>query len=187
MARCTSKSKQSGVQCKKPAMRGTTVCEAHGARAPQVRRKAAIVDAVAKYRDGDQTLDPFELLIRIMTVTALRAEQHAAALDQLITEHGWVEAFVGDTYVVDDTGRSVKVGEYARMIATWEQRERAQAADLALKAISSGLLERQVRVFEQQTKFVAEALRLALSDAGLADRAQEVLGHVGRHLRAVAS
>lgn len=187
MARCRGTVKTTGQQCAKPAVAGAVVCRSHGAGAPQVRRKAAILAAVAKYRDGDPTLDPFDLLTRIMTVTALRAEQHAAALDQLIAEHGWVEAFVGDTLVVDDNGRSVKVGEYARMIATWEQRERTEAADLALKAISSGLMERQVRVLEQQTKLVAEAMRSALMDAGLADRAQEVLGHVGRHLRVIAS
>jgi hypothetical protein len=48
-ARCTAKSKRSGEQCKKPAMRGKAVCDFHGGRstgpkteAGKARQRAAV-------------------------------------------------------------------------------------------------------------------------------------------------
>jgi hypothetical protein len=40
MPQCTAKSKQKGVQCRQPAIRGGNVCRVHGGSAPQVRKKA---------------------------------------------------------------------------------------------------------------------------------------------------
>lgn len=41
-ARCSAKSKQTGVQCKNYAIAGGTVCRFHGGAIPSVRRKAAL-------------------------------------------------------------------------------------------------------------------------------------------------
>lgn len=41
-ARCSAKSKQSGVQCKNYAIAGGTVCRFHGGAIPSVRRKAKL-------------------------------------------------------------------------------------------------------------------------------------------------
>lgn len=40
--RCTAKSKQSQERCRRAASPGTTVCASHGAKAPQVRKKASL-------------------------------------------------------------------------------------------------------------------------------------------------
>jgi hypothetical protein len=42
MSQCTAKSSRSGKRCKAPAIRGGSVCQAHGGSAPQVRRAAAL-------------------------------------------------------------------------------------------------------------------------------------------------
>jgi|GEM_PF-4070922 len=42
MSQCTAKSSRSGNRCKAPAIRGGSVCQAHGGSAPQVRRAAAL-------------------------------------------------------------------------------------------------------------------------------------------------
>lgn len=39
---CTARSTTSGERCRKSAILGGTVCTAHGGKAPQVRRKAAL-------------------------------------------------------------------------------------------------------------------------------------------------
>ena len=64
--RCTAKSKQSGEQCKRYAIKGGTVCKIHGGGIPVVKAKAAqtvtewrimkamqIEKAVAPYMNGD--------------------------------------------------------------------------------------------------------------------------------------
>ena len=40
MAQCTATSKQTKKRCRRPAIRGGTVCRFHGGGAPQVKRKA---------------------------------------------------------------------------------------------------------------------------------------------------
>jgi hypothetical protein len=60
-ARCTAKSKRSGEQCKKPAMRGKAVCDFHGGRstgpktqAGKDRQRAAVL------KTGDYTKEAME-------------------------------------------------------------------------------------------------------------------------------
>lgn len=181
-------SRRSGKPCRNYAICGGTVCTAHGGKAPQVRNKAAVRYAVAQWTDDMPVADPGETLLRLMTVSLLRAEQHRAELDRLVTEHGWVHAFVGESYVVGDDGKTRKVGEFARQLAQWEARERHEAADLAVKAVAAGLAERQVRMLEQHVELVADALRAAVVAAGLNPEQQsEVIVGVSRHLRLAAS
>lgn len=63
MPQCTAKSVRSQEQCKKPAIRGGTVCGTHGGSSPQVKRKAAerlaqlqdpAVDALARSLNATQ-------------------------------------------------------------------------------------------------------------------------------------
>ncbi len=60
-ARCAAKSKRSGEQCKKPAMRGKAVCDFHGGRstgpkteAGKARQRAAVL------KTGDYTKEAME-------------------------------------------------------------------------------------------------------------------------------
>lgn len=173
--------------CHGPAVLGSDPprCRMHiGGRKPE--SKAAIRAAVARWTDDMTTLDPGELLLRLMTVANLRAEQHADELDKILREHGWADAFVGDTFIADQNGVLRKVGEYAKRLAIWESSERKTAADLAVRAVAAGLEERRVRAEEQQVMLFAQALDMALAEMGLDDRSAEVKSGVARHLRAVS-
>lgn len=180
--KCAGTSKRTGKPCGNHAIDGGTVCEYHGGGAPQVRNRAAILAAVSRWAPGMTTIDPSELLLRIMTVTWDRAEQHAEALNALLEAEGWDSAFVGDAY----TESGLKTGEYARQLAKWESDERKIAADLSVKAVAANLEARRVRATEAQVAVVLEAMRAALTAAGLEDRAGEVIGGVGRHLHLAA-
>lgn len=186
MARCTAIRYESGEQCKLPAIRGGTVCQKHGGAAPQVKARAAVRDAVATWTEGMAVADPGETLLRLMTVSLLRADQHRVELDRIVAEHGWIRAFVGRDIVTVD-GKSRVVGEYARQLAKWEYDERRHAADLAVKAVAAGIAERQVRVLEKQVEVFAEALRAGVAETTLtAEQQAEVMTSVGRRLRIVA-
>lgn len=161
-------------------------CRMHiGSRAAQAN--AAVRAALARWTDDLETLDPGVTLLRLMTIAYLRAEQHADELDNILTDHGWRAAFVGDAYMTAEDGTARKVGEYAKQLAVWEAQERKQAADLAVRAVAAGLEERRVHAEEQQVALFAQALDAALAELDLADRTAEVKSGVARHLRAVAS
>ena len=69
--RCTAKSKRSGEQCKKPALRGKAVCEFHGGRSTgpktaegKARQRAAVL------KTGDYTKEAMEDKARSVRVLA---------------------------------------------------------------------------------------------------------------------
>jgi hypothetical protein len=161
-------------------------CRNH-AGPPAARAKAAIRVAVAMWGDDMTTLDPATTLLRLMTIAYLRSEQHADELNKILQEHGWLDAFVGEAFASTAEGETYKVGEYARRLAMWEAEERKMAADLAIKAVAAGLEERRVRAEESQVALFAQALDLALEDAGLSERSAEVKSLVARKLRSIAS
>lgn len=99
---------------------------------------------------------------------------------------GGVAALIGNTYAATKDGDVFATGEAIRGLARLEAEERDRCARFAKLAIEAGVAERQVKVAERQAEMVGTLLAAALTDAGLGDRAQEVLGHVGRRLRLVA-
>ena len=66
-AQRTAISKQSGQQCKREAIPGGTVCRYHGRGAQQVKAKAAVRAELLGWRLGDTTVDPGEVLLRLVT------------------------------------------------------------------------------------------------------------------------
>lgn len=68
--------------CKRPAIPGGTVCPAHGGSAPQVRAKAAVRDEVLRWGLGTPDVDPGEILLRLVSQSAARAEHYARLLEQ---------------------------------------------------------------------------------------------------------
>jgi hypothetical protein len=79
---CTAISKQTGKQCKAKAIPGGTVCRWHGGNAKQVKAKAAIRAEVMNWGLGDSTVDPGEVLLRLVTQSAARAERYARLLQE---------------------------------------------------------------------------------------------------------
>jgi hypothetical protein len=79
---CTAVSKQTGKQCKAKATPGGTVCRWHGGAAGQVKAKAAVRAKLLGWGLGDATVDPGEVLLRLVTQSAARAERYAMLLEE---------------------------------------------------------------------------------------------------------
>lgn len=78
---CTAVSKQTGKQCEAKAIPGGTVCRWHGGAAGQVKAKAAVRAELLGWGLGDATVDPGEVLLRLVTQSAARAERYAILLE----------------------------------------------------------------------------------------------------------
>jgi hypothetical protein len=75
-------SKQTGQQCKRTAIPGGTVCRYHVGGAQQVKAKAAVRAELLGWGLGDTTVDPGEVLLRLVTQSAARAERYALLLEE---------------------------------------------------------------------------------------------------------
>ncbi|MFD5245014.1 hypothetical protein ACFWIW_10745 [Amycolatopsis sp. NPDC058340] len=66
--------------CENHAITGGTVCWTHGGRAPQVRAKAAVRAELMNWGLGDSTVEPGEVLLRLVSQSAARAELYSGLL-----------------------------------------------------------------------------------------------------------
>jgi hypothetical protein len=73
---------RTGKQCKNKAIPGGTVCRLHGGASPHVASKAAVRAEVWSWGLGDATVDPGEVLLRLVTQSAARAERYALLLEE---------------------------------------------------------------------------------------------------------
>lgn len=182
--------------CHNHAIRGGTVCRVHGGSVRAVRQRAAIRDAVHSWGLATPDVDAQVTLLQLISATANFYRQVTAdleaAYDAASSGDEWggyspgVAALVGPTFASDGNGGRVETGEAVRGLATLQMQLSEKLARFCKLAIEAGLSERMVRVAERQAQIMAEVMRGALEDAGLADRAVEVLGHAGRRLRLVA-
>ena len=74
--------KQTGQRCKRKAIPGGTVCRWHGGAASHLKVKAAIRAEVMNWGLGDSHVDPGEVLLRLVTQSAARAEMYARLLQE---------------------------------------------------------------------------------------------------------
>jgi hypothetical protein len=83
---CKAISKNSGKQCKRKAIPGGTVCRYHGGGAQKVKAKAAVRAELLGWGLGDTTVDPGEVLLRLVTQSAARrrAEPFRQSVRRLI-------------------------------------------------------------------------------------------------------
>lgn len=79
---CKAISKQSGQQCKRKAIPGGAVCRYHGGGPQQVQAKAAVRAELLGWGLGDATVNPGEVLLRLVTQSAARAERYAILLEE---------------------------------------------------------------------------------------------------------
>jgi hypothetical protein len=88
---CTAISKQTKQQCKAKAIPGGTVCRWHGGAAGQVKAKAAVRAELIGWGLGDATVDPGEVLLRLVTQSAARAERYAMLLEEAYEAAEWLK------------------------------------------------------------------------------------------------
>lgn len=78
---CTAH-KTNGDPCKNSARKGATVCGAHGGNTPQVARRALVRAELEDWGLGDTNVDPGEVLLRLVSQSAARAERYARLLEE---------------------------------------------------------------------------------------------------------
>jgi len=163
---CKAISKQTGQRCKRKALPGGEVCRYHGGAAGQVKAKAAIRVEVMNWGLGDSHVDPGEVLLRLVTQSAARAQRYASELEALIDEEGLAAAMVDELEIPTNHG-GYKAGEYIRGLAQLEAQERDRCAGFAMKAVAAGLAKRTVRVAERQGQLMVQMVQAALREVDL--------------------
>jgi hypothetical protein len=187
--RCSAISKHSGEQCKRKAIPGGTVCRYHGGNARQVKAKAAIRAEVMSWGLTDAAVDPGEVLLRLVTQSAARAQRYSVELEAMVAESPSLrEALVAEQWAATEDGELYKRGEYIRGLAVLEAQERDRCANFATKAVAAGLAERQVRLAERQGELLAQTIRAIFDDLGLTAQQRALApAVVRRHLTAVTT
>jgi hypothetical protein len=182
-----SRKRADGNQCGANAVKGTDpkACRRHaGKKLSVVRAEVAVREEVLSWGLGDTTTDPGELLLRLVTQAAMRADAYARELARVVDEKGGdlKKALTGDSYTSGgEMGDPVKTGEYIRAITKLESDERDRAANFATKAIAAGLAERQVRMAERQAEMAAQFVNAVLEELGVAGTPQAQAA-ISRHL-----
>jgi hypothetical protein len=157
--RCRATAKSTGRQCGNPAIRGGTVCDIHGGRAPAVKAKAAIRAELAAWSLTDATIDPGEQLLRLVTQSAARAEMYARELKTLVDESPSLrEALVAEIWISTEHDR-YKAGEYICGLAKLEAEERDRCASFCTKAVAAGLVKKQTELAQIQGEVPANRAR----------------------------
>lgn len=75
-------------ECKAWAIKGGTVCSAHGGRSPRVKAKAAVRAELMNWNLNDTTEDPGAALLRLVTQASRRCQHYAAELERLVDAEG---------------------------------------------------------------------------------------------------
>lgn len=171
---CTA-STRSGRRCRKPAIRGGTVCDRHGGLAPQVKRAAARRVVAEKARklilSPEPVDDPVEELLKLAAdavalVDALK--YHVQQLESVGTNPG------------DRWGEQVKP-EIAAYLTAIREAERVLSSIARLD-----IAERMVRLDEARAELVAKAIEGVLRRAGMDVSAVEVRSWVAQELELVS-
>ena len=183
-----SRKRADGHPCKAIAVKGTNplACRRHaGKKLAVIRAEVAVREEVLAWGLGDTKTDPGELLLRLVTQAAIRADAYSRELARVVAEKdGDLEkALTGDSYTVGsgEDATPVKTGEYIRAITQLESQERDRAANFATKAVAAGLAERQVRMAERQAEMAAAFVNAVLDELGVGGTPQAHAA-IQRHL-----
>lgn len=182
--RCTGQ-RNDGSACRGWRVPGSDKCRRHLPN-PKARAKAAVRAEVFNWGFRDEHGDPGEILLKLVTQSAARAERYAAELEEHVAGSPTLrEALVAQAY-----GEFGPVGDYIRGLVVLEAQERDRCVAFAAKAIAAGLATRQVELAERQGKLIAEVLRAVLGDSELgltAEQQAAAPAAIRRHLALVAS
>jgi hypothetical protein len=129
---CTAHVKGTRKRCGNSAIRGGTVCTAHGGKAPRVAARAAVLAELETWGLGDSNVDPGEMLLRLVTqsgrrvdfLSGLLAEAYAAAerlkvaheAEELIETAEGVEETAATQVARDDLRRIFNTGGISALI-----------------------------------------------------------------------
>lgn len=175
--KCSGTRSTDGMPCEGYAVNGSSVCVAHGGKAPQVKAKAAgnLIEEKAARRlhhmDAEPCTDPLGALQRL----AGRALQLEQVIGEIVNE---MSAFRYE---------SMAGGEQLRSEIAVLERAMDRCGKLLVDIAKLNIDERLARVTEQQTEQVAAALTAVLAELGMPqDQQRAARAGVARHLRAVS-
>jgi len=157
---------------------------------------------LAEWGLGDTTVDPGEVLLRLVSQSAARCALYGNLLHQAYdtAEHEdpdepgnersfplprGLRALIGHKLAVTRGGDTVPVEEAIRGLVMLEGMERDRCASFATKAIAAGLAERQVRLAERQAEQVVAVLRGVLARLGVDPGSPAAVEAVTAELRAL--
>lgn len=211
--KCTSP-KSNGEPCTRWAIKGGTVCPAHGGSAPQVKQAAkARAAALTVHKTAERMVaragvdvDPIEHLLESLHRAAALVEvwgEMVAGLDEEAArraeEHGFYRGEIGyseskdeespDELVVvsHDTLLALNRSGQATIhpFVTLYEQALERRARFAKLCIDAGVAARQVELAERQGQMLVQVIRGILGDLGVADR-PEAPAVVRKHLSLVA-
>lgn len=184
-----------GEPCNGWAISGSDKCDRHLFN-PAARKKAAVRAELQRWGLGDTNLDPGEVLLRLVSQSATRAQFYGELLQEqydradsgedTTTLPKRLSVLVGRTFALNRDGQPVPIAEAVRALVQLEGEERDRCAGFAAKAVAAGLAERQVRLAERQGAMIAEVLRAVLGDPalGLSEEQQALVpGLLRQHLQ----
>lgn len=146
-------------------------CIAHGAAAPQVRRKAAVRAELDAWGLGDEHIDPAEQLLRMVAQSARRVALYGELLRQAYEGDpefpaafagAGVAALIGHKFDLARDGTPVAVEEAVRGLVQLEGIERDRCARLCKTAIDAGLEKRRVELAEAQGALLVSVIERVL-------------------------
>lgn len=178
--KCTGH-KANGQPCKNPAIKGANVCRNHGGSIPRVRARAAVRAEVMNWGLGNADIDPAEILLRLVSQSAARAELYGRLLqeaydaaerlkaaheaDQLVLlTAGGEDGAAAEEQAREDLRRIFNTGGVAALIG----KVYSDARDGSIYATGEqirGLAELEAKERDRCANFAAKAVA-----AGLAER-----------------
>lgn len=169
---------RSGEQCRRPSMKGGTVCASHGGKSPQAKaaaaRRLAEQEAAKAVRlfAAPVDIDPARALVELVQWTAGEVAYWRTQVQQLADDTpekltwGVVREKVGG----EDYGTTLEAKpNVAYLMLTDAQDRLAKYAAAALKA---GVEERRVKLAEDQGALVAQVIRSILEQLNLTSEQQ---------------
>jgi hypothetical protein len=177
---------RTGKQCKNKAIPGGTVCRFHGGASPHVASKAAVRAEVFSWGLGDSTVDPGEVLLRLVTQSAARAERYAILLEEayeaaerLKQSHGAGTLGVGEDNEMSETARRdldriFNTGGVAALVGNTYGAAKDVGVYVTGEAIR-GLADLEAKERERCASFASKAVA-----AGLAERTVRVAERQGQ-------
>ncbi len=169
---------RSGEQCRRPSMKGGTVCASHGGKSPQAKaaaaRRLAEQEAAKAVRlfATPVDIDPARALVELVQWTAGEVaywrEQVRALADENPATLTW--GIVREKVGGEDHGTTLEAKpNVAYLMLTDAQDRLAKYAAAALKA---GVEERRVKLAEDQGELVARVIRSILDQLNLTSEQQ---------------
>jgi hypothetical protein len=186
---------RAGKQCKNKAIPGGAVCRFHGGASPHVASKAAVRAEVMNWGLGDTAVDPGEVLLRLVTQSAARAETYARLLQEAFDaaerlkqaheEGANVEALGDENADTAETARDLdrifNTGGVAALVGNTYGAAKDVGVYVTGEAIR-GLADLEAKERERCANFASKAVAAGLNErmVRLAERQGELLAQVIR-------